>query len=213
MSRASVGRGTAERGRWHAGRRRMAWAGRSGDGRGRLVRRRHRAPASGRSGLRRQAQSGGPRRRHGQLPQVRRTAPASAQIPSQGPNAGHAGRLNVEKNSKTDFSCAQNKIFRCPDARLRTTIFLNWQARRRVQPKGGFARLAGSHLYFSFASTTSKESGAATVHAQAYFPAQPAPSFEDARISHPDEDQSRPCRHLASSRQGPQAGVGKTRLP
>ena len=83
----------------------------------------------------------------------------------------------------------------------------------RVRAGRRFARLAAGHLYFSFAFTTLKESGAATVHAQAHFPAQPAPPLEDARISHPDENQGRPCRHLAPPRQGPQAGVSKARLP
>src|SRR5450432_1880008 len=106
-----------------------------------------------------------------------------------------SSRLNVEKNRKTDFSRPQNKIFRCGRARLRTSIFLKWKPKKALSRERRFARLATRHLYFSFAFTTSKESGAATVHAQAYFPAQPAPSFEDARISHPDEDQGRPCRH------------------
>jgi hypothetical protein len=55
--------------------------------------------------------------------------------------------------------------------------------------------------------------GAATFHAEAHVPAQPASPLEDARISHPDEDEERTSGALAPARQGSQARFGEARVP
>ena len=69
------------------------------------------------------------------------------------------------------------------------------------------------HLYLQFALTLSNESGAATFHAQAYIPTQPAQAIKDSRISHAHEDPGRQEGHFPPARQGAQAGLGKTRFP
>jgi hypothetical protein len=68
-------------------------------------------------------------------------------------------------------------------------------------------------LYLRFALTLSKESGAATFHAQAYIPTQPAQAIEDPWISQAHEDPGRQESYFPPARQGAQTGLGKTRFP
>ncbi len=79
--------------------------------------------------------------------------------------------------------------------------------------RGGFGGNAGGDLYLRFALTLSKESGAATFHAQAYIPTQPAQAIEDTRISQAHEDPGRQESYFPPARQGAQTGLGKTRFP
>src|SRR6202166_595549 len=67
-------------------------------------------------------------------------------------------------------------------------------------------------LYLRFALTLSKESGA-SYFAQAYIPTQPAQAIEDTRISRAHEDPGRQESNFPPTRQGAQAGLGKTRFP
>ena len=76
-----------------------------------------------------------------------------------------------------------------------------------------FGGNAGRDLYLRFALTLSKESGAATFHAQAYIPTQPAQAIEDTRISQAHEDPGRQESYFPPARQGAQAGLGETRFP
>jgi hypothetical protein len=69
------------------------------------------------------------------------------------------------------------------------------------------------HLYSSFVLIPSTESGAATFHAQAYIPTQPAQAVQEARIPHAHEDPGRPKSSISPPRQGAQAGLCETRLP
>jgi hypothetical protein len=88
--------------------------------------------------------------------------------------------------------------------RNKSDDFPEMEWRRGLYPwKWPFARLALVIYTFLSHSRHLKESGAPTVHAQAHFPAQPAPPVKDPRISHSDENQERPCRNLAPARQGP----------
>src|SRR5579863_2468779 len=73
--------------------------------------------------------------------------------------------------------------------------------------------VVGRDLYLRFALTLLKESGAATLHAQAYIPTQPAQAIEDTRISRAHEDPGRQEGNFPPSRQGAQAGLGETRFP
>jgi hypothetical protein len=75
-----------------------------------------------------------------------------------------------------------------------------------------FGGNAARDLYLRFALTLSKESGA-SYFAQAYIPTQPAQAIEDTRISRAHEDPGRQESYFPPSRQGAQAGLGKTRFP
>ena len=68
-------------------------------------------------------------------------------------------------------------------------------------------------LYLQFALTLSNQSGAATFHAQAYIPTQPAQAVQDSRISHAHEDPGRQEGDFPPARQGAQTGLGETRFP
>src|SRR5689334_23068109 len=50
------------------------------------------------------------------------------------------------------------------------------------------------------------------IHAQTYLSAEPPPPFQDARLSHENENQERTGRAIAPPRQGTQARFRKTRL-
>src|SRR5450631_4107609 len=86
----------------------------------------------------------------------------------------------------------------------------------RIHPyltESRFGGIAQGDLYLRFALTLSKESGAATFHAQAYIPTQPAQAIEDTRISQAHEDPRRQEGYFPPSCQGAQAGLGETRFP
>ena len=94
----------------------------------------------------------------------------------------------------------------------------------RVGGEGAFCRLyttiltgvgANAHadLYLQFVQSLWNESGAATFHAQAYIPTQPAQAIEKARISLAHEDPRRPKSSFSPPRQGAQAGLCETRFP
>jgi len=94
----------------------------------------------------------------------------------------------------------------------------------RVGGEGAFCRLyttiltgvgANAHadLYLQFVLSLWNESGAATFHAQAYIPTQPAQAIEKARISLAHEDPRRPKSSFSPPRQGAQAGLCETRFP
>ena len=78
---------------------------------------------------------------------------------------------------------------------------------------GGLGGSASGHLYSTFALIPLSESGAATFHAQAYIPTQPAQAIQDTWISHAHEDPGRQEGNFPPPRQGAQAGLGKTRFP
>jgi ribonuclease P protein component len=52
-----------------------------------------------------------------------------------------------------------------------------------------------------------------TFHAEAHISTQPPPPFQDARVSHPYEDEERSGRSFAPPRQGTQARLRKCRIP
>jgi len=87
---------------------------------------------------------------------------------------------------------------------LGSNYYLGWGCR--------FGGNAGSDLYLRFALTPSKESGA-SYFAQAYIPTQPAQAIKGTRISRAHEDPGRQESNFPPSRQGAQAGLGKTRFP
>src|SRR5258708_33560443 len=76
-----------------------------------------------------------------------------------------------------------------------------------------FAPIAPRHLYSLFALTPSNESGAATFHAQAYIPTQPAQAIQEARLSHAHKDPRRQEGDFPPPRPGPQTRLGDTRVP
>lgn len=76
-----------------------------------------------------------------------------------------------------------------------------------------FGTNAAPHLYSTFGSRPLNESGAATFHAEAYIPTQPAQAIEEARISLAHEDPGRPEGSFPPPRQGAQAGLCKARIP
>src|SRR5215467_10721647 len=71
---------------------------------------------------------------------------------------------------------------------------------------------AAADLYLRFALRPLNESGAATFHAQAYIPTQPAQAKQEARVSHAHEDPRRPESTVPPPRQGAQAGLSEARF-
>ena len=65
-----------------------------------------------------------------------------------------------------------------------------------------FVRMPLPDLYLRFALTLSKQSGAATFHAQTYIPTQPAQAVQEAWIPHAHEDPGRPESSFPPSREG-----------
>ena len=76
-----------------------------------------------------------------------------------------------------------------------------------------FGANAAADLYFQFALTPKKESGAPTFHAETYIPTQSAQAVQEARIPHAHEDPGRPESSFPPSRQGAQAGLSEARFP
>ena len=66
--------------------------------------------------------------------------------------------------------------------------------------------LRGGVLYTLFLSSLPIQEQLIS-HAEAHVPAQPSSPFEDARVSHQDEDEERAGGAVTSARQGTQAGV------
>jgi len=101
--------------------------------------------------------------------------------------------------------------------RFPSSYFVSFVVKRfRIHPyltESRFGGIAQGDLYLRFALTLSKESGAATFHAQAYIPTQPAQAIEDTRISQAHEDPRRQEGYFPPSCQGAQAGLGETRFP
>jgi len=65
-----------------------------------------------------------------------------------------------------------------------------------------FVRMPLPDLYLRFALTLSKQSGAATFHAQTYIPTQPAQAVQEAWIPYAHEDPGRPESSFPPSREG-----------
>src|SRR6185437_11681248 len=74
-------------------------------------------------------------------------------------------------------------------------------------------RPAPGDLYFLFDPRPLIESGAATLHAQAYIPAESAQTFQSPRVPHSYEDQEWAGRDFAPPCQGTQARLGEAWLP
>jgi len=75
---------------------------------------------------------------------------------------------------------------------------------------------AHRHLYFSFTNRSFESScwhqERRTFHAETHIPAESSSPLEDARLSHPYEDQERTRGHLPAPGQGPQASFRKARI-